>query len=107
VTRVIDRGLVRAPCVAPKEFWRDGTETGLGGHTVIPAGFRKELGVKVGDQVIVDLKNGDLPVRWLGATVECAHALVRQYVPDSVSLAEELIEDRRRSYLAKPGSRRS
>jgi hypothetical protein len=34
-------------------------------------------------------------VRSLDAVVERAQALVRRYVPDDVSLADELIEDRR------------
>jgi AbrB family looped-hinge helix DNA binding protein len=68
---------------------------GPGGRIVIPAGFRKELGVKVGDQVVVDLKNGDLRVRSLDAVIGRAQALVRQYVPDDVSLVDELIADRR------------
>jgi AbrB family looped-hinge helix DNA binding protein len=68
---------------------------GPGGRMVIPAEFRKNLGVRTGDQVVVDLKDGDLRVRTLDAVVERAQALVRQYVPDEISLADELIEDRR------------
>jgi AbrB family looped-hinge helix DNA binding protein len=68
---------------------------GPGGRIVIPAEFRRTLGVRTGDQVVVDLKDGDLRVRSLDAVVERAQALVRQYVPDDVSLADELIEDRR------------
>jgi AbrB family looped-hinge helix DNA binding protein len=68
---------------------------GPGGRVVIPAEFRKSLGVRAGDQVVVDLKDDDVRVRSLDAVVERAQAQVRQYVPDDVSLAEELIEDRR------------
>jgi AbrB family looped-hinge helix DNA binding protein len=68
---------------------------GPGGRMVIPAEFRKTLGVRRGDQLVVDLKDGDLRVRSLDAVVERAQALVRRYVPDDVSLADELIEDRR------------
>ena len=68
---------------------------GPGGRMVIPSEFRKTLGVQRGDQVVVDLKDGDLRVRSLDAVVERAQALVRRYVPDDVSLADELIEDRR------------
>jgi AbrB family looped-hinge helix DNA binding protein len=68
---------------------------GPGGRMVIPAEFRKSLGVRTGEQVVVDLKDGDLRVRSLDTVIERAQALVRQYVPDSVSLADELIEDRR------------
>jgi AbrB family looped-hinge helix DNA binding protein len=68
---------------------------GRGGRLVIPADFRKGLGVRTGDQVVVDLKDGELRVRSLDAVVERAQALVRRYVPGEVSLADELIADRR------------
>ena len=51
--------------------------------------------METGDQVGVDLKDGDLRVRSLDAVVERAQELVRRYVPDDVSLVDELIEDRR------------
>jgi AbrB family looped-hinge helix DNA binding protein len=68
---------------------------GPGGRMVIPAEFRKSLGVRTGDQVVVDLRDGDLRVRSLDAVIQRAQARVRQYVPDHVSLVDELIEDRR------------
>jgi AbrB family looped-hinge helix DNA binding protein len=68
---------------------------GRGGRLVIPADLRKSLGVRAGDQVVVDLKDGELRVRSLDAVVERAQALVRRYVPGEVSLADELIADRR------------
>ena len=51
--------------------------------------------METGDQVGVDLNDGDLRVRSLDAVVERAQELVRRYVPDNVSLVDELIEDRR------------
>ena len=68
---------------------------GPGGRMTIPTAFRKSLGVGTGDQVVMDLKDGDLRVRSLDAVVERAQELVRRYVPDDVSLVDELIEDRR------------
>ena len=68
---------------------------GPGGRMVIPAELRKSLGVRTGDQVVVDLKDGDLRVRSLDAVIQRAQARVRQYVPDHVSLVDELIADRR------------
>jgi len=58
------------------------------GRMVIPTALRKSLGVEAGDQVVVDLKDGDLRVRSLDAVVARAQALVRQYVPDDVSLVD-------------------
>jgi AbrB family looped-hinge helix DNA binding protein len=90
--------MVRAACEASKEFaaMRPTRVTiGPGGRMVIPAALRKSLGVEDGDQVVVDLKDGDLRIRSLDAVTERAQALVRQYVPDDVSLVDELLEDRR------------
>lgn len=55
-----------------------------------------------GDQVVVDLKDGDLRVRSLDAVIERAQALVRRYVPDNIPLAEELIADRRAEAARAP-----
>lgn len=66
-----------------------------GGRLVIPAEFRRQLGIHPGDSVMIDLRDGELRVRSLRRAVERAQALVRQYVADGVSLSEELIGDRR------------
>jgi AbrB family looped-hinge helix DNA binding protein len=68
---------------------------GPGGRMVIPAELRRSLGVRAGDQVVVDLKDGDLRVRSLDAVIERVQERVRQYVPDHVSLVDELMADRR------------
>jgi AbrB family looped-hinge helix DNA binding protein len=38
-----------------------------GGRVVIPAQFRKTLGVRVGDSVVIELKDGELRLRSLDA----------------------------------------
>jgi len=66
-----------------------------GGRLVIPAEFRRKLGLNPGDSVVIDITNGALRVRSLRAAVQRAQALVRRYIPAGVSLSEELIRERR------------
>ena len=67
-----------------------------GGKLVIPAAMRRELGIATGDTVVVDVTGGELRVRSLSAAIVRAQAILRRYVPEGVSLADELIADRRR-----------
>ncbi len=65
-----------------------------GGKLVIPASFRRELGIAVGDTVIVEVADGELRVRSRNAALANARRLMRQLVPDGVSLVDELIAER-------------
>jgi AbrB family looped-hinge helix DNA binding protein len=67
-----------------------------GGKLIIPASMRRELGIATGDTVLVDVAEGELRVRSLSKAIERAQAIVRRHVPEGVSLADELIADRRR-----------
>lgn len=66
-----------------------------GGKLVIPASFRRELGIAVGDTVIVEVSDGELRVRSRNAALVNARRMMRQIVPEGVSLVDELIADRR------------
>ena len=67
-----------------------------GGRVVLPAEFRKALGVSVGDSVVIELRDGELRLRSLDAAIRRAQETVRKYVPEGVSLADELIRERRK-----------
>lgn len=67
-----------------------------GGKLVIPAVMRRELGLSTGDTVLVDVEDGELRVRSVSRALERARAILRKYVPEGVSIADELITDRRR-----------
>ena len=69
---------------------------GDGGRLVIPAHLRRELGLKAGDDVVLEVENGELRVRSLRDAIARAQALVRRYLPEGRSLADELIAERRR-----------
>jgi len=66
-----------------------------GGRVVIPADFRRQLGLQTGSEVILEVTDGDLRIRSLQRAIERAQALVRRHVPEGVSLSEELIRERR------------
>jgi AbrB family looped-hinge helix DNA binding protein len=65
------------------------------GRIVIPAAMRKALKVKPGDELLLHMENGDLHVTTHMQRIRKAQELVRRYVPDGVSLADELIAERR------------
>ncbi|MBP1807653.1 AbrB/MazE/SpoVT family DNA-binding domain-containing protein [Rubellimicrobium aerolatum] len=64
-----------------------------GGKLVIPAAMRRELGIATGDTVVVDVTGGETRVRSLPAAIARAQAILRRYVPEGISLADELIAD--------------
>jgi AbrB family looped-hinge helix DNA binding protein len=65
------------------------------GRVVIPAAFRKALGIKPGDEVILRLDDGELRISTLKSRLERARRQVRKYVKAGVSLVDELIAERR------------
>jgi AbrB family looped-hinge helix DNA binding protein len=72
------------------------TRIAEGGRLVIPAEFRRSLGLEVGDEVILSLEEGAVRMLTPREVVRRAQRLVRSYVPAGRSLADELVEERRR-----------
>jgi len=66
-----------------------------GGRLQIPARVRRELGLKDGDAVRMEIVDGELRVRPYRDVLAEISTRLRQYVPEDVSLSEELIADRR------------
>ena len=62
---------------------------------VIPAEYRKSLGLKPGDHVVLILEDGEVRVSTVDRWVRRAQDLVRPHVPKGVSLADEVIQERR------------
>ena len=71
------------------------TLLGKGGRLVIPARYRKALGLKIGDRVVVRLNGGEIQVFPARRALERAQAAVKKYATRRRSLATELIEERR------------
>jgi AbrB family looped-hinge helix DNA binding protein len=66
-----------------------------GGRVVMPAEIRQALGLKEGDAVLWSLVDGEARVTTRAQRIRQAQALVRKHVPAGVSLADELIAERR------------
>lgn len=71
------------------------THLSQGGRIVIPAGYRKALGLKPGDDVVLVLEGNEMRLVTPHQAVKRAQSLVRQYVSKGRALADELIADRR------------
>jgi AbrB family looped-hinge helix DNA binding protein len=65
------------------------------GRVVIPASFRKALGINIGDEVVLRMEDDELRITTLKRRVERAQRLVREHVKRGTSLVEELIAERR------------
>lgn len=65
------------------------------GRLVIPASFRKALGIKAGDEVDLRIEDGELRITTLRRRLERAQKLVRNRVKSGTSLVDELIAERR------------
>ena len=65
-----------------------------GGRIVIPAAYRRALGLKPGDFVLVTLEDGSLRVVPRDYAIMEAQRLVREFV-GKANLANELLEERR------------
>jgi AbrB family looped-hinge helix DNA binding protein len=75
------------------------TETRLrvneNGRVVIPAAFRKAMGINAGDEVVLRIEDDELRITTLKRRLERAQRRVRRYVEPGRSLADELIAERR------------
>jgi AbrB family looped-hinge helix DNA binding protein len=67
------------------------------GRIVIPAQFRKALGIKAGDEVVLMIENNELRVTTQQRRIQKARERAQRYLKPGVSLAEELIADRRQA----------
>jgi len=65
------------------------------GRVVIPARFRKALGISIGDEVVLRIKDEELRITTLKRRIELAQRLVRKHVKPGKSLVDELIAERR------------
>jgi AbrB family looped-hinge helix DNA binding protein len=68
---------------------------GKQGRIVVPAELRRELGLEEGARLVARVEDGELRISTMRANLERARRIVRQYVPEGVSLVDELIAERR------------
>ena len=67
------------------------------GRVVIPASFRKALGINIGDEVVLRMEDDELKITTLKRRVERAQRLVRKHVKRGTSLVDDLIAERRKA----------
>jgi AbrB family looped-hinge helix DNA binding protein len=71
------------------------TRVNENGRVVIPASFRKALGINVGDEVVLRIEDNELRILTLKQRIERAQRLVRNHMKPGISLVDELIAERR------------
>jgi AbrB family looped-hinge helix DNA binding protein len=65
------------------------------GRLVIPAAFRKALGIEAGDEVVLSIQDDELRITTQQRRIQRARRRARQYVKSGTSLVDELLADRR------------
>ena len=71
------------------------TRVNENGRVVIPVAFRKAMGIKLGDEVVLRMEDNELRILTLKRRIERAQRLVRQHVKPGTSLVDELLAERR------------
>jgi AbrB family looped-hinge helix DNA binding protein len=71
-------------------------EIGAGGRVVIPAPMRNALGMKIGDRVTMRVDDNEVRIYTFREASRKASAILREFIPENISLVDELIEERRR-----------
>jgi len=65
------------------------------GRLVIPAKVRQQLGMPNGGSFVMRVENGEVRLEPIAQAIARVQALVRRYVPEGVSLVDELSAERR------------
>ena len=65
------------------------------GRVVIPAEYRRALGLREGDAVVIQLDDGALRILTRAQAIRRAQEIVAKYVSPERSLVDELIAERR------------
>lgn len=68
---------------------------GQNGRLVIPAPFRRELGIEPGDDLVLTVGDGELHITTRKHAIARAQAVVRAHTGADQSLVDELCEERR------------
>ena len=64
------------------------------GRVVIPASFRKALGINIGDEVLLRLRDDELRITTQQRRIQCAQRRARRYLKAGTSLVDELLAER-------------
>ncbi len=78
-------------------------QIGAGGRIVIPAEVRNAMNVNDGDTLSARVEDGALILMSPDTAIRKAQELVRRYIPEGVSLVDELIAERRAEAARETG----
>lgn len=67
---------------------------GQNGRMVIPAAFRKAMGIQVGDEILLRIEDGELRITTQHGRIRRAQRRARRYLKPGASLVEELLSER-------------
>ena len=70
------------------------TKVSAGGRIVIPAEYRKAMGVRKGDEVLMSLEDGEVRLYTRQRALKRIQDIVCSLIPPGVSLVDELIRER-------------
>ena len=65
------------------------------GRIVVPASFRRALGIKVGDEVLLRMRDDELRITTQQRRIQRAQQRARRYLKPGTSLVDELLAERR------------
>lgn len=82
------------------------THASAGGRIVIPPPFRRALGLKDGDEVLISLDDGVIHISTRKEQLRRAQELIRSHVSASRSLADEVIAERLKDTEGGPAGNR-
>jgi bifunctional DNA-binding transcriptional regulator/antitoxin component of YhaV-PrlF toxin-antitoxin module len=68
-----------------------------GGRLIVPAAFRKEMGLAKGDAVVMEMHGDELRVRPAKSALKRLREKLRGSAPGDVSVVDEFIAERRRA----------
>jgi AbrB family looped-hinge helix DNA binding protein len=71
------------------------TRVNENGRVVIPASFRKALGIEVGDEVLLRIEDDELRITTQQRRIQRAQRRARKYLKRGTSLVSELLAERR------------
>ena len=74
---------------------------GPGGRVIIPSAFREALGLKVGNAVSMRIEGEELRLVNFDTETLRIREMLARYVPDGVSVVDELLKERRREVAAE------
>lgn len=86
------RGNMATAVTRPKTV---STKINQNGRIVIPAAIRRELGLKAGETILMDVEDGVLRIESYPARIRRIQESLKQFIKPGRLLSDELIADRR------------